>query len=81
LEQAVTALDVVAQAVGDAAQVGNCHGFVANRMMANYGVEARNVLMSGTIRSVGPCYVRLAPRLTKLAVATFFPGTALAPVT
>ena len=42
-----------------AAQVGNCHGFVANRMMANYGVEARNVLMSGTIRSL----LRLAPGL------------------
>jgi len=27
--------------------VGNCHGFVANRMMANYGVEARNMLIEG----------------------------------
>ena len=29
--------------------MGDCHGFVANHMMANNGVEARNMLMTASV--------------------------------
>ncbi len=41
-----TAMDLGSRTGKWSVLVGNCHGFVANRMMSNYGVEARNMLMT-----------------------------------
>ncbi|GBG27281.1 Peroxisomal bifunctional enzyme [Hondaea fermentalgiana] len=42
-----TAMDVGSRIGKWCVLAGNCHGFIANRMMANYSAEARSLLMEG----------------------------------
>mmetsp|Transcript_21415 Transcript_21415/g.41998 ORF Transcript_21415/g.41998 Transcript_21415/m.41998 type:complete len:713 (-) Transcript_21415:56-2194(-) len=42
-----TAMDVGTRIGKWCVLAGNCHGFIANRMMANYSAEARSLLMEG----------------------------------